>query len=599
VTANFQDPDGVKTGKAGLDQGPQCTWFVVGFWTIAACFSLVWNVAQDNFQMKEVALVEARSHFNKEVAFRRWIASHGGVYVPVDDRTPPDEELAYLPDRDIPKPSGDMLTLVHPVYGARQINDYFNEANDVTSKTVSLHPLDPEDTPDAWEKAALEAFESGEREVTELVQKEGESYLRLIRPVFSEAICMKCHSGAGSQIGEILGGVTVTVPFAPRQLPRAKHFAREVAAHMLLWVLGLVGIQFGAQRFRTWFRYRERAEEELREREILFRGLSEQSPNMIFITLHGAVVYANQKFKKIMGLSQKEVELQHVNLMDLVASDSRSRVGEHFRTILGGSEDEPFECTLFPGHGERIDVLMAVIPIHYKGKRAILGTITDITNRKEMESQITASLREKEVLLQEIHHRVKNNLQVISSLLSLQADTVTNPAVLEVFKDSERRIRSMAAVHEQLYRSGNLAFIDSAEYIRSVVEDVYSSYNCNAHIELQTDLESIPMAPDKAIPCGLIINELVSNALKHAFPEGCTGRLTVTLQRTGDPGRSGPDCVLSVCDDGLGLPADTDVRKTESLGLQLVTSLCERQLRGTLEVERDGGTCFRLRFNAQ
>jgi len=590
-TVKTRVSDDMKSGRVILA--------VLAFWTFSACFSLGWNILQDYHQMQDIAIAEARSHLKKDMAFRLWISYHGGIYAPVSDHTVPDPDLQFLPDRDVETADGTRLTLIHPVSGARQINAYFSAPFDITSRTVSLHPQYPGDEPDAWESESLHAFDAGQTEASEFTEMDGQPVLRYLQPAYAEEHCLKCHAREGFKAGDILGAVGIRVPLAPRLILMHQHMYKEIAAHGGLWLVGLFGIRFGSRRFRVWLRFRRKAEGQLREREALFRGLSEQSPNMIFISLYGTVVYANEKFAEVMGCQPEDLSMLRVDIRQLLSEGSRGPVSEYFKRQLSGPETAPLECTLVTARGEAIEGIMAATPIQFKGRKAILGTITDITNRKEMEASISASLREKEVLLQEVHHRVKNNLQVISSLLSLQAHTVSNPAVLEVFKESERRIRSMAAVHEQLYRSGNLSSIDAAAYIHSVVEDVYGSYNSNVHIELQTELESIPLAPDKAIPCGLIINELMSNALKYGFPEGQVGKVTVKLQRNGAADSSGDECSLTVCDNGVGLPPELDVRKTESLGLQLVTSLCERQLRGTLEVDRNGGTCFKLRFSAR
>jgi len=219
----------------------------------------------------------------------------------------------------------------------------------------------------------------------------------------------------------------------------------------------------------------------------------------------------------------------------------------------------------------------------------MLGTMTDITERRSSEAQIAASLKEKEVLLKEIHHRVKNNLQVISSLLNLQAANVVDTQTLEQLRESQNRIRSMALIHERLYQSGNLARIDFGEYTRSLVGFLVRSYNVSG-VQVQVEVQNIELPVNTAIPCGLVINELVSNALKYAFPNERGGVVVVGLKVT--PDRT---AVLSVQDDGIGLPADLDHQNTTTLGLQLVNTLT-KQLNGTIGLIRDRGTTFSITF---
>jgi PAS domain S-box-containing protein len=215
----------------------------------------------------------------------------------------------------------------------------------------------------------------------------------------------------------------------------------------------------------------------------------------------------------------------------------------------------------------------------------------DITEREKAEEQIKASLREKEVLLKEIHHRVKNNLQVISSLLNLQSGYVKDKHSLELFKESQNRVRSMALIHEKLYQSKDFANIDFALYVKNLTTFLYRSYVVDPNVvTLVMDIQDIRLKIDKAIPCGLIINELVSNSLKYAFPIGNSGRVFVGLSAADDSTLS-----LVVSDNGVGLPEHINFRATESLGLQLVASLAD-QLGATVEVKRVGGTGYGIRF---
>jgi len=213
-------------------------------------------------------------------------------------------------------------------------------------------------------------------------------------------------------------------------------------------------------------------------------------------------------------------------------------------------------------------------------------------HRKRAEARIKAQLQEKDVLLKEVHHRVKNNMQVISSLLNLQSRRVKDPAVFEMFKESQRRIRSMALIHERLYQSSDLSRIEFSEYLRNLATHLFHSYQINAsRVQLKIEAEEVHLNINTAIPCGLIVNELVSNALKHAFPEGRKGQLEIDLHRVPGDGYG-----LRVMDDGVGFPEGLDFRKTETLGMQIIRTLVE-QIDGRLEINREKGTAFRLEFN--
>jgi PAS domain S-box-containing protein len=208
----------------------------------------------------------------------------------------------------------------------------------------------------------------------------------------------------------------------------------------------------------------------------------------------------------------------------------------------------------------------------------------DVTEGKHTEEQIKASLNEKEVLLKEIHHRVKNNLQIISSLLNLQANKIEDRTSLQVFKESQNRVKAMALIHERLYQSSDLAQIDFAGYVRNLTGHLMRSYKASSDsIRLNLQVDPVPMSFDVAIPCGLIINELVSNSLKYAFTNNHGGQIWIRFTEEADQRLR-----LVVKDNGGGLPENTDIENTQSLGLKLVRSLTE-QLEGNLSFHNENG----------
>ncbi|MBK8025764.1 MAG: sensor histidine kinase [Chloroflexi bacterium] len=216
---------------------------------------------------------------------------------------------------------------------------------------------------------------------------------------------------------------------------------------------------------------------------------------------------------------------------------------------------------------------------------------TENAERRRAEEHLRASLEEKEILLKEIHHRVKNNLQTISSLLSLQSNTIDDPLTLAQFQDSQNRIRTMALVHERLYRSEGLAQIAFGEYLRDLTDYLLASYQGQEKaVTLNVKADDIFLDIDTAIPCGLLVNELLSNALKHAFRDRLTGKIGVEMCFSGDGHYQ-----LSVWDDGVGMPEGMSDLKTTSLGLRLVNSLT-RQLGATIEFRSRPGTEITIRF---
>jgi two-component sensor histidine kinase len=217
----------------------------------------------------------------------------------------------------------------------------------------------------------------------------------------------------------------------------------------------------------------------------------------------------------------------------------------------------------------------------------------EVEQRKYVEKDLKASLKEKETLLSEIHHRVKNNLQIISSLLALQGSRVENAKVRQALQDSQSRVRSMALIHEQLYRSKDLAGIDFSEYIRNLTRALLQTHcDMPAPIDIKLHVDHALLPIELAVPCGLVISELVTNCLKHAFPAQHRGEIRIDFGRNKKNGKH----VLIVADNGKGLPESYDCRESGSLGLQLVTNLVQLQLHGTMEAKTNGGTTFSIEF---
>ena len=256
-----------------------------------------------------------------------------------------------------------------------------------------------------------------------------------------------------------------------------------------------------------------------------------------------------------------------------------------FRAFKSGDKFHNDEDIFWRADGTNFAVEYWSYPI--KNNDVTIGaviTFFDITEKKKAQQKLTASLSEKETLLKEVHHRVKNNMQIISSLLSLQSRQAHNPETQQVVEECRGRVKTMALIHEKLYRSHNLGSIDFADYLKDLTNDLSrtrQNENTKMNVNITTDQIFLPI--DTAIPCGLIINELVTNALKHAFPNKNPGEVTVDFHKLSDGKLS-----LSIKDNGRGRPPDLDINKTETLGLTLITNLA-KQLNATLEYHNDNG----------
>ncbi len=441
----------------------------VVIWTALTALSLLWNFKFESDQITELARMEALTIFKKDIAFRLWATDHGGVYVPVTQKTPPNEYLKHIPERDITTPSGRKLTLMNPAYIIRQVmNDYAEQYN-IRGHLTSLNLLNPKNAPDEWERKALKSFEDGVKEVSDIVHFSDGDHFRYIRALHIKKGCLKCHKVQGYKVGDVRGGIGISLPMNRYYDIRDRSFRAFSLTHGLIWLIGL-----------------------------------------------GSV--------------------------GLVYSRNKKRMVERIRTA----------------------------------------------------DKIKASLKEKEILLQEIHHRVKNNMQVINSLLKLQANNIEDIQIKEVLKESQSRVYAMSAVHETLHGSEKLSQIDLKDYLSRITNSVFQTYSINpGKVKLNSEIEDFPISLNQAYPLGLIINELLSNSLKYGFPEDKSGEVTVSTKKTDKAYE------LTVMDDGIGMPENLDWKNSSTLGLKLIQTLVENQLDGSIDMESKNGTKFIIKFNIE
>ena len=366
------------------------------------------------------------------------------------------------------------------------------------------------------------------------------------------------------------------------------------------------------------------SEQALRESEERYRTLIDKLPDYVIVYRDGILLYVNPAAAARLGY--ETTTLIGKPLLSFIAPEYHDTIRQLIIRRMAGEDIPSYEMKIRAKDGTFRTVLTNGAAITFEGKPASLNVLSDITDRKLMEEEvrslnrvleqrvkdrtealsktnkqltaeiaarnkaeqdISRSLEEKDLLLREIHHRVKNNLQIIASLLNLQSRTITDPNVLEAIRNSQSRIRAMALVHERIYRSHNIAEINLKDYLNYLTKQIFQFYNIQQHrIGITMTMDEILADIDTITPLGLIINELVSNSLKYAFPEGRKGSISIECTR--------PDLdMLRIIyhDDGTGMPAGFDWKHTESLGLRLVNGLVD-QLNGTIEQGGGTGTTF-------
>jgi PAS domain S-box-containing protein len=331
----------------------------------------------------------------------------------------------------------------------------------------------------------------------------------------------------------------------------------------------------------------------LTESQEKFRSVAVSAVDGIITTdTDGKIVFFNNSLKNIFGYSIDEIKGKQVTML----MPERFKMKfieklERFKTTGSHELDrKTFESIGLRKDGIEFPFEISISTWVSKGDIFTTSIIRDVTKRKNTEKQLKKSLYEKEILLKEIHHRVKNNLMIISSLLNLQSRYIKDEESKNIFKESQNRAKSMALIHERLYRSKDLKRIDFGDYINTLADDLYHTYVIDTNlVELNVNVDDLMLDINTTIPLGLIVNELVTNSLKHAFPKGRSGKIDINFHLQGDT------YLLEVKDNGIGFPQDIDYKNTDSLGLRLVTSLTE-QIDGIIEFNNTSGTSFKIIF---
>jgi PAS domain S-box-containing protein len=329
-----------------------------------------------------------------------------------------------------------------------------------------------------------------------------------------------------------------------------------------------------------------------------FRRVVEWAPNaMVMVDAAGRIVLVNAETERVFGYRRADLVGQSVDV--LVPQRLSGHHGQFRDSFFANPLPRPMGSgrDLYARHADGSDfpVEIGLNPIETDEGLMVLASIVDITERKRAQQRIERALEEKTVLLNELHHRVKNNLQMISSLLSLQAASIDDPHLRRILEESQNRVRAMGLTHQLLYEHRDFSRIDLGEYLGRLAQLLLSAYRTHGGriaMALTLPAETYYVGLERAVPCGLMVNELVTNAFKHAFPADRRGTITIALAGVGED-----EIDLTIGDDGIGLPGGFDMSSLKSLGLRLVPLLAE-QIKGRLTVAGQPGCRFSLRFPA-
>ncbi|MFH1374824.1 MAG: PAS domain S-box protein [bacterium] len=358
-------------------------WTLVTLWTIVISIFMVWSLHQNEQQLMDIARAEGRAYLNKDRALRFWAASHGGVYVPTDDRTPPNQYLSHIPDRDIEAPSGQLLTLMSPAHMIRQMYEQYSELCGVTGHITCLKPLWPENAPDEWEKRALESFQRGETEVAEFATIDGEQYLRLMHPVIAEKSCLKYYGHQGYQADDIIGGVSVAVPMAPLRAASRNHITGHIFAHLVLWLLGVLGMVVGAYHVSRRIAERDETERKFHQSVKRNEALLQAVSDLMFV-LDRNGTYLDYRADREEDLAIPAAEIVGKNIRDTGFSDHQVKlILENIDRALTTGVTQTMEYELETPKGLSIwEARLAALD-----RDQVLCMVRNIANRKQAENE--------------------------------------------------------------------------------------------------------------------------------------------------------------------------------------------------------------------
>ncbi len=574
-------------------------------WTMIIVLSAAWNIYQKKQTTKTLATKEAHAYFNKNQAFRLWATKHGGVYVVIDERTPPNPQLKHVPERDITTLSGKKLTLMNPAYMLRQMMEEYSELYGVKGRNTSLKPFRSQNTPDEWERSALKAFENGVEEVFEFVDINGEPYLRLIRPLITKKGCLKCHGIQGYKVGDVRGGVGISVPMLSYLTHERGEIRKLVISHILIWLIGTVAIYFGFQRLKYQFAERERAEEVVRESEKKYRSLVESTktiPWKIDVET-GRFTYIGPQVEQVLGYPPDSwVDINAWS--DRIHPDDRKEAVAFCLEATKRGEDHDFEYRSIDADGKIVWIRdFVTVLVGEQGPLELIGYMFDVTERKmaeqallESEGQLRALAArlteveedERKRLAQELHDRVGQNLTALNINLNIMKNLLSD--------ESTEKIATRLADSMNIVAEATLHIRDVMAKLRPQVLDDYGlmaalrwhaesfSERTGLNVELQGEGPTTRLSQEVETVFFRIAQEAMTNVSKHANAD----RVDLMLEELDGLIR------LTISDDGAGFDLHVS-GTTERSGWGLVTMKERSQtLGGQFLIESEPGKGTRV-----
>ncbi len=588
-----------------------------GLWTllVACMLGVTWYYSIQ--EERAIALYRAKDSYHKDLAYRRWAAQRGGVYVPLDEKTPANPYLAGLPHRDLTTQEGVKLTLVNPAYMTRMVHELGKDAYGLQGHITSLDPIRPENAPDAWERKALEAFGRGAREYSEVLKDQGGPILRYMGAFAVEPSCLACHAHQGYQLGDIRGGISVTVPMgsSPSSFGLT-HKGISFTAILVFWALGSTGISLWVRRIARSTRDQRQMTAALKESSYRFQYLFQTSPAPMLIHRNGRVIDANQAAAHLLD-AENPAQLLGLEIMRLVHPDFRGLAAERIHSVLTtGQPRSLVEEVLLSLRGREVSVEIQTVSLDLPGGLAVLVFAQDLTDRRrseedrrklEAEVQHAQKLDSLGSLAGGIAHDMNNVLAAILGMASL----------LQIKREGdELLVKSLHTIENAAGRGRDLVK-GLTDFARKGLQQA-KQMDLNALLQKELDLlirtsrqrftfqvelaEELPRIMGESSTLGSAFMNLCVNAF-DAMPKGGTLRIHTLAEEH--------SVCLLVADTGEGIPAEILHRVTEpffttkppgrgtGLGLAMVYGTVKAH-GGTLDIQSEvgHGTRILLRFPA-
>lgn len=531
--------------------------------TVIIFASLIWNIKREKSAVENFAEVEAAADYNRDLIYRQWASSHGGLYVPATTQTPPNPNLAHIPERDISTPSGKPLTLMNPAYMMRQIHEFGADRYGVKGHITSLNPIRPKNAPDPWEEEALRSFEKGEKKSTAVTTIDNEPYFRFMLPMITEKSCLKCHAEQGYKEGDIRGGISVSVSLAAYEDVARANILRLALSHGLMFSLVLIGSVFVYRKSRRELSARAVAEKKLLESEERYRRLAEAVFEAVAVFRGGRCVDVSRQIEAIYGMSAEE--FTSADLDSLILRDDLEMVKKNIRENIQG----PYQFRGIRKDGSVVHLEVRTEGIFIKEVPCRIAVIRDITNLKQMQEQLRQAEKMQAMgrLAGGIAHDFNNILGAIMGYTDMALDEVPaggglNHKLAQILKASERAERIVSQIltfSRQCPQNKQPFFLEPL--IKEVLEliDAITPSSIELKTELSTDTEAV-LADSSQIH--EVLMNLIGNAIFAMNEKGGKGTLTIklfektlteTLKTPSGNAAPGFYSVIEVTDTGSGM----------------------------------------------